>query len=189
VPLRDEPVDLPVTASRTAYRGRVWDVVEDRLDYNGHDIVRHYIAHPGASAIVAIDDDRRVLLIQQYRHPIRAREWEIPAGLSDVDGEDRLTGARRELAEEADLVAAHWESLGVFALSPGSSAELIEIFLATGLSAAGETFAREAEESDMRLEWVPLEDAVQGVREGRFANATLALGLLLAADRVRRREA
>ena len=189
MPLRDERADLPVAESHTGYRGRVWDVVEDRLDYNGHDIVRHYIAHPGASAIVAIDEEERVLLIQQYRHPIRTREWEIPAGLNDVAGEDHLTGAQRELAEEADLIAADWESLGTFALSPGSSAELIEIFLATGLSAAGETFAREAEESDMRLEWVPLEDAVQGVREGRFANATLALGLLLAADRVRRRGA
>lgn len=187
--LRDERVDIAVTETRTGYRGRVWDVVEDRLDYNGHDIVRHYIAHPGASAIVAIDDAERVLLIQQYRHPIRTREWEIPAGLSDVAGEDRLTGAKRELAEEADLLAERWESLGTFALSPGSSAELIELFLATGLSPSGETFAREAEESDMLLEWVPLEEALDGVREGRFANATLALGLLLAADRIRRRGA
>ncbi|WP_261166220.1 NUDIX hydrolase [Microbacterium sp. Marseille-Q6965] len=187
--LRDEPGGVPVLHSAVGYHGRVWDVVEDRIDYNGQELFRHYIAHPGAAAIVAIDDDERVLLIQQYRHPISSREWEIPAGLHDVAGEDHLAGAQRELAEEADLVAAHWESLGTFALSPGSSAERIDLYLATGLSPAPETFAREDEESDMRLEWVPLEEVLRAIREGRFGNATLALGVLLAADRIRSREA
>ncbi|MGV9770036.1 NUDIX domain-containing protein [Microbacterium sp. NPDC003461] len=187
--LHDEPGDIRVLDSAVGYRGRVWDVVEDRIDYNGRELVRHYIAHPGASAIVAIDDAERVLLIQQYRHPIASREWEIPAGLHDVAGEDHLAGAQRELAEEADLTAERWERLGTFALSPGSSAERIELYLATGLTPTAEAFAREDEESDMRLEWVPLEEALRAVREGRFGNATLALGVLLAADRIRSREA
>jgi len=189
VTLQDEPVVVPVVDTVVGYRGRVWDVHEDRISYNGEELVRHYIQHPGASAIVALDEDDRVLLIQQYRHPIRRREWEIPAGLHDVAGEDHLAGAQRELAEEADLVAARWEHLGTFALSPGSSAERIQLFLATELSPTGTAFAREAEEADMRIEWVPFGEALQAVREGRFQNATTALGLLMAADRIHRRGA
>lgn len=92
--LEDEPVDLEVTASDLVYEGRVWDVRSDTFRYNGDEIVRQYVDHPGAAAIVAIDDRGRVLLIQQYRHPIRHRDWEIPAGLLDVAGESPLETAR-----------------------------------------------------------------------------------------------
>lgn len=183
--LRDEPFAADLVERRTGYQGAVWDVVEDRFRYNDAELVRHYIAHPGAVAVVAIDDAERVALVQQYRHPIGARDWEIPAGLRDVDGEDPVDTAKRELAEEADLVADEWTLLGEFALSPGGTSERILIYLATGLAEAPEVFARDAEEADMRLERVPLDDALAAVREGRFANATTALGLLMAADRLR----
>lgn len=184
-PLRDEPFDVDIVETRTGYHGAVWDVAEDRFRYNGAELVRHYIAHPGAVAVVAIDDEGRVALVQQYRHPIRTRDWEIPAGLRDVDGEEPVDTAKRELAEEADLVADDWTLLGEFALSPGGNSERILIYLATGLSDAPEAFARDAEEADMRLERVPLDEALAAVREGRFANATTSLGLLMAADRMR----
>ncbi len=92
--LRDEPVEVEVTASETVYEGRVWDVRNDTFRYNGDELVRQYVDHPGAAAIVALDDDDRVLLIQQYRHPIRHRDWEIPAGLLDVEGESPLETAQ-----------------------------------------------------------------------------------------------
>ena len=105
---------------------------------------------------MAIDEDGRVLLIQQYRHPIRLRDWEIPAGLLDVAGESPLETAQRELVEEADLVAADWEPLLSIFTTPGGNDEVVHIFLARGLSPVGTAHAREAEEADIRIEWMPL---------------------------------
>ena len=185
--IRDEPFQVDVTESRRVFDGQVWDVREDRFRYNDHELVRHYIDHTGAVAVVALDDEDRVLLIQQYRHPIRTRDWEIPAGLLDVAGEDPLDAAKRELAEEADLVADHWEKLVSQAPSPGGSDEIIHIYLATGLSDAPEVFDRHSEEADLRLEWVPLADAVAAVLEGRLLNGAMMLGVLMTAEKLRRR--
>ena len=85
--LRDEPVEADVVGSDLVYEGRVWNVRSDTVRYGDGEMVRQYVEHPGAAAVVAIDDDGRVVLIQQYRHPIRSRDWEIPAGLLDVAGE------------------------------------------------------------------------------------------------------
>lgn len=184
--IRDEPFEVDVRDSRTVFDGRVWDVREDRFLYNDHELIRHYVDHTGAVAVVAIDDQERVLLIQQYRHPIRMRDWEIPAGLLDIEGEDPLDTAKRELAEEVDLAAEHWEKLARMAPTPGGSDEIIHIYLATGLSAAPEVFARDGEEADIRIAWVPIEEAVTAVLGGRVANGAMMLGVLLAAEKLRR---
>ncbi|HZU92362.1 MAG TPA: NUDIX hydrolase [Microbacterium sp.] len=181
--LRDEPFAPEVLQSDLVFAGRVWDVVSDRVAYGDGEMVRQYVKHTGAVAIVAIDDQDRVLLIQQYRHPIRHRDWELPAGLLDVEGEEPLLAAQRELAEEADLVAAHWEPLISSWTTPGGNDELIRIFLATGVEQAASVHDREDEEADIRLEWVPLADAVDAVLEGRMRNGILAIGLLAAARR------
>jgi ADP-ribose pyrophosphatase len=184
--LRDEPVDAEVIASDLVYEGRVWDVRSDTVRYGDGEIVRQYVAHPGAVAVVALDDDERVALIQQYRHPIRHRDWEIPAGLLDVEGEPPIDTARRELAEEVDLVAASVEPLLSIFTTPGGNDETVHIFLARGLSPAPHAHAREQEEADIRLEWMPLGDAVDAVLAGRMRNGILAAGVLAAAERARR---
>ncbi|MGN8554199.1 UNVERIFIED_CONTAM: NUDIX hydrolase [Microbacterium sp. SLM126] len=184
-PLADEPVSLEVTDSDLVYQGRVWDVRSDTVAYAGGQIVRQYVDHPGAAAIVAIDDADRVLLIQQYRHPIRHRDWEIPAGLLDVAGETPMQTAVRELAEEADLVADSWEPLVSIFTTPGGNDEVVHIFLARALSAAGEIHPREDEEADIRVEWVPLAEVIAGVLAGRLRNGILAVGALAAAERLR----
>ena len=155
--LRDEPVDLEVIESDLVYEGMVWDVRSETVRYGDGQIVRQFVDHPGAAAIVAIDDDERVLLIQQYRHPIRHRDWEIPAGLLDVAGESPLETAQRELQEEVDLVAADWQPLVSVFTTPGGNDEVVHLFLARGLSPVGHAHAREAEEADIRIEWVPLD--------------------------------
>ena len=184
--LRDEPLTVDVLSSDVAFEGRVWDIRSDTFLYNGDRVVRDYVDHPGAVAIVAMDDDGRVLLIQQYRHPIGHRDWEIPAGLLDVEGEPPAETAKRELAEEVDLVASDWEPLVSVFSTPGGSNEVIHLFLATGLSTAPHAHAREEEEVDIRIEWVPLADAVTAVLEGRMRNAILIMGVLTAAERLRR---
>jgi len=181
--LRDEPFDVEVTRSETVYNGYVWDVREDTFRYGNASLVRHYLDHTGAVAVVAIDDEGRVLLIQQYRHPIRMRDWEIPAGLLDVAGEDPQAAAARELAEEADLEADHWEDLGNFAVSPGGSEEFVRIFLATGVRSTGEVFDRDDEEADIRKAWVPVTEVLDGIAEGRLHNGIMTIGVLMAARR------
>lgn len=182
---RDEPFSPEVRESREVYRGAVWGIREDRVRYGDGEIVRQYLDHTGAAAVVAVDEERRVLLIQQYRHPIRQRDWELPAGLLDVAGEDPMDAARRELAEEADLTAEGWEPLVSTYTTPGSNSEIIHIYLATGLSPAAESFARTDEEADIRLAWVPLDEATDGVLAGRLRNGILAVGVLAAERRLR----
>jgi len=184
--LQDEPVDPDIVSSDVVYEGMVWDVRRDTFRYNGGELTREYVDHTGAAAIVAIDDEQRVLLIQQYRHPIRHRDWEIPAGLLDVTGESPLETAQRELKEEADLAASAWEPLVSIFTTPGGNDEVVHLFLARGLSPIGEAHAREAEEADIRIEWVPLQDAVTGVLEGRLRNGILTAGVLAAAEKLRR---
>src|SRR5206468_11802323 len=96
-----------------------WNVAKETFEYNDKPIVRELIDHPGAVAVLALDDEERVLLIRQYRHPIHARVWEIPAGILDMDGESPLVAAQRELGEEADLAAERWNVLVDFQNSPG----------------------------------------------------------------------
>jgi ADP-ribose pyrophosphatase len=184
--LRDEPVDPEVLSSELVYEGAVWNVRSDTVRYNDGEIVRQYVEHTGAAAVVALDDEGRMLLIQQYRHPIRHRDWEIPAGLLDVPGEPALAAAQRELAEEADLEASSWEPLISMFSTPGGNDEIVQVFLARGVRTIAEAHAREAEEADIRMEWVPLEEVVTAVLDGRMRNSILMAGAFAAAERLRR---
>lgn len=184
--LRDEAYEAPVVASHLVHAGRVWDVVSDTVAYDGGEMVREYVRHPGAVAVVALDDAERVVLIQQYRHPIREREWELPAGLLDVDGEPPEETAKRELAEEVDLVAHRWQPLLSFRTTPGSNDEILHVFLARDLAAAPRAFERSDEEADMRVERMPLADVIDALLAGRMRNGILATGALAAAEVLRR---
>lgn len=180
-PIADEPAtDVVVHDSRELVAGHVWDIRRDRFDFNGQVLERDFMDHPGAVAVLALDEHDRVLMFQQYRHPIAHRDWEIPAGLMDVAGESGLTGAKRELAEEADLEATDWSLLLDMFLSPGGSSEAIRVFLARGLSEAVHDFVREGEEAELVPTWVPLSDAVAAVLDGRVKNG-LTVGAVLAA--------
>ena len=182
--LSDERVEVEIVDTELVYEGRVWDVRSDTFRYGEGEIVRQYVDPPGAAAVVAVDDEGRVLLIQQYRHPIRRRDWEIPAGLLDVEGEEPLETARRELAEEVDLEAERWESLVSIFTTPGGNDEVVHLFLARGLRSVGTPHDREDEEADIRQEWMPLGQAVEGVLAGRFRNGILAVGVLAASHRL-----
>ncbi|MFV0372513.1 NUDIX domain-containing protein [Microbacterium sp.] len=179
-PLTDELTAAAVLDSETVFRGRVWNIRRDRVQYGDQTIVREYMDHTGAVAVLALDDDDRMLLIKQYRHPVRARDWEIPAGLLDVADEDALGAAQRELAEEADLVADRWAVLSEFYTTPGGSDEAIRIYLARGLRASHEIFARTDEEADIEVRWVALDEVVDAVLDRRLQNPSLVVGALAA---------
>lgn len=181
--LRDEHGSAPVSSSQTVFSGAVWDVRRDRLRLDGQEVAREYVAHPGAVAILAVREDRgepEIFLVQQYRHPVGARDWEIPAGLLDVEGEDPVLAAQRELAEEGDLRAERWEELLAFTTSPGGLDEVIRVYLATGLSDVppGQRHQREHEEAGMPCGWVPLPQAVAAVLGGAVRNAPMMLSVL-----------
>jgi 8-oxo-dGTP pyrophosphatase MutT (NUDIX family) len=178
--LHDDDYPVNVVSSEIAFEGKVWNIRRDVLEYGNEQITREFMDHTGAVAILALDDEDRVLLIKQYRHPIGTRDWEIPAGLLDIDGESPVIGAQRELAEEADLVATEWSLLSDFYTSPGGSNEVIRIYLARGLSAANEEFDRTDEEFDIEKRWVPLDEAVAAVLERAIGNSILTIALLTA---------
>jgi ADP-ribose pyrophosphatase len=178
--LNDQPFRPEIVSSETAFEGKIWNVRRDVFRYNGDEITREYVDHTGAVAVLALDDDGRVLLIRQYRHPVRHRDWEIPAGLLDQDGERPLLAAQRELGEEADLEAEEWNVLADVFTSPGGNDEAIRIYLARGIRSTGSAFAREAEEADIEVRWVPLDEAVDAVLQRRVHNAPLIIALLAA---------
>ncbi|WP_120520536.1 NUDIX domain-containing protein [Arthrobacter celericrescens] len=181
----DTPSPRRLLSSSKVYEGRIWDVVSDAFELaeDTGTLVRDYIDHPGAVAVLPMNDDGDILLLKQYRHPVGMDLWEIPAGLLDIEGEDFVVGAARELAEEADLQAAEWNVLADFFNSPGSSSEAIRIYLARGLSDVpeAERHVRTDEEAEIELAWVSLDDAVAAVLEGRLHNPSAVVGILAAA--------
>lgn len=182
--LRDVAGERPVVDSRVVHEGMVWDVVRETVELgDAGTVTREFVRHPGAVSVVVLDDDDRVLLLRQYRHPAGGELWEPPAGLLDVPGEDLLAAAQRELAEEADLVAASWWVLADYLSTPGGSDEGLRVFLARDLSTVPDhaRHAREAEEADMVAVWVPLDDAVTAVLAGRLRNPSTVIGVLAAA--------
>lgn len=177
--LADQPVDYPAYAREVVFRGAVWNVCRETVDLpEAAGLTRDFVDHTGAVGVAAVDDEDRILLIQQYRHPIRQRDWEIPAGLLDVQGEDPLLAAQRELGEEADLQARSWAVLADQLSSPGGLSEVLRIYLARDLAESASDFVREGEEAGLVLRWTPLDEAFAAVREGRIGNATAQLAIL-----------
>ena len=173
----------PIIDTELAFAGKVWDIRRDTFSFgqgdSRHEVVREYVDHTGAVAVLVMDADDRVLLINQYRHPIGEREWELPAGLLDVAGEPPLQAAQRELAEEVDLAASDWSELITFHTTPGGSNETLIIFTATGL-AATPTFDRTDEEAEIIVRWAPLAEVVEAVLAGRLRNSILIVAVLAA---------
>jgi 8-oxo-dGTP pyrophosphatase MutT (NUDIX family) len=170
-----------VLSSRTAYVGKVMALRVDEVGMpGGRHAVREVIEHPGAVAVVALDDEERVTLIHQYRHPVRRRLWELPAGLLDVHGEDPLITARRELAEEAGLAARDWSVLVDVSPSPGFTDESIRVYLARELSPVDRLADTGDEEADLVVQRFALADAVRMVLAGEIVNSSTVGGILAA---------
>lgn len=174
----------PVTARKELAAGDIASFRRDTVRMPGGQLVdRDVVEHPGAVAVVAIDETGQVLLIRQYRHAVGGQLWELPAGLRDVDGEPPLHTAQRELLEEAGYRAADWQVLADVYTSPGISSERLRIYLARGLTEVPEAergYEPEHEEAHLMIEWAELDTVVSRLLSGDLHNGVLAIGVLAA---------
>ncbi len=177
----DVPTEWPIRSHEVLGEGAVSDYVDDVVATpDGAEMHRQYLLHPGAVAVIALDDADRVVVVRQYRHPVGFQLIEPPAGLLDADGESWLAAAQRELAEEAMLAADDWRLLIDMFTSPGCNSESIRFFLARGLRDVPrpDGFVVEHEELHMEICLVPLADLVDGIYAGRVQSPSLVAGVL-----------
>ena len=180
----DSPDRFPVAGSRLHFSGSVIAVrTDDVVMPDGQAVPRDVVEHPGAVGVIALDESDRVLLLQQYRHPPSRLLWEPPAGLLDEPGEAPHVTAARELYEEAGYRAARWDLLLDAFTSPGMTDEAVRIYLARELTEvpAEDRHVGQHEEADMPVSWLPLEEAVGAILQGRIHNPLAIMGILAAA--------
>lgn len=181
--IADVPHAWPVVGTRDLHRD-AWVVAlrEDLVQRPGHPeetFARLVVEHPGAVVVLAVDDEDRVCCIRQYRHAGGAMFIELPAGLRDSEGEDPQVTAARELEEEVELRAEHWRPLLTLYPTAGITDELHHLFLARGLTHSSRgSFELHAEEADLEQLWVPFEDLLDAVLEGRVREGPLAAAVL-----------
>lgn len=172
--------DFETVASETLYVGKIFALRADDVRMPGGNVARREVVeHYGAVAVLAMDEDRNIALVYQYRHPFGRRLWELPAGLLDLGGEPPHLTAARELEEEAGLAATDWRVLVDLDSAPGFSDESVRIYLATGLTDVGRPEAHD-EEADLVLRWFSLDEAVRMVLAGEIVNSLAAGGILAA---------
>ena len=163
----------------TIYDGKIIRVEKWRVSLpDGREAAREVVIHKGAAAIVPVDAQGMVTLVRQHRVALDTFTWEIPAGKLDSVSEDPLDCAKRELEEETGLRAANWRRLSHVITTPGFCTEQISIYLATELS---QHEAHADQDEFLRLQKMPLDEAVNRVMAGEFRDAKTCLGLLMAA--------
>ena len=178
--IEDAAESWPVVSSEPLLRNWLITVRSDKVRVPDDQYAeRTVVTHPGAVAILALDDAQRVLMIRQYRHPVGRLLWEIPAGLRDTGGETPLQTAQRELLEETGYRASQWHTLVDYFSSPGYTTERIRIFLARDVEQAADNgYVREQEEKYIVADWVPLEEAVRLALSGKLHNGPAIVAVL-----------
>jgi ADP-ribose pyrophosphatase len=162
---------------RQVFLGKVIDVGVEEVELPSGQLVElEIIRHPGGAAAVALDGDGRVCLLRQYRHAGGGWLWELPAGKIDP-GEGPFGTARRELEEEAGVVAEDWTDLGAMISSPGVFTEVIHLYLARGLQPAGHEHERD---EVIEIHWLPLTQALDWCADGTIQDAKTLIGLFRA---------
>ena len=166
-----------VIASNHVHTGRVIAVSTEILRYaNGREYALDFVRHPGAAAVVAVDELNRVCFVRQYRHGIEDFMWEIPAGKLDP-GEAPDACAVRELAEETGVTARSWTMMGIYVPAPSIFTEVIHLYLARGLVIG--TATPDVDE-ELDVAWLPLGDALAKVQRGEWNDGKTAMALMRA---------
>ena len=163
-------------SSEMKFDGKLIKVTYDIADVDGKEAWREVVHHPGASAVVAIDEDNRIIMEKQFRYALNDYLLEIPAGKLDA-GEDPLVCAKRELEEETGIIASEWISLGTIATSPGFCNEVIHLYVAKGLS-KGEIHWDEDEY--VEVERYTFDELLQRIKDEQIKDSKSLSALLLA---------
>lgn len=180
---KDQPNAVKVTSGSVVYQGKIWDVRRETFDFGDQSLTRDFIDHPGAVAVLAINELDQVLMIRQYRHPVGEFLWEIPAGLLDVEGESELLAAERELLEETGYRAASIEPLLSYYTSPGGSSELKRIFVAQNLEFVGRPADLEGEERELIIDWISFDQVLEAVLRSEIKNPSAVVAILAMAQK------
>jgi ADP-ribose pyrophosphatase len=172
---------MKITATREAYRCRLFSVTEDEaIDLKtGFKIKRAVVRHRGSAVMMAVDEEKRILLVRQYRLPAGRYLWELPAGSVDP-GEKPLQTARRELVEETGYRARTWRKLSSFFPSPGFVAERMTIFLATDLTAGTAT---PMDDERIETRWFTPREVADMIATGKIEDAKTIIGFLTWSNR------
>lgn len=167
---------------KTVHEWAMWSLVRGEFtDPDGSSFVRTFVLSPGAVGVVALRDDvrRHVVLVRQYRPALHRTTLEVPAGMRDMEGEDTLVTAQRELREEVGLEAESWVRLGKHVSAPGISDSSVELYLARTLREVPHD-RHGPEEQHMTVVEIPLDEAIAMVADGRIDDAKTVIGLLMA---------
>jgi 8-oxo-dGTP pyrophosphatase MutT (NUDIX family) len=166
-----------INKSVALHKGRVFTLLKENVTLdNGVTVDLDVIRHPGASAVVPLSNDNKVLLIKQFRHAVGDYIWEIPAGTLDPD-ETYLECAKRELVEETGFSAKKWRKLGEIIPVPGYSDERIQIFLATELAPAEQNLDKD---EVLAVHEIRMDDAIDMIRKGAILDGKTITGLFMA---------
>lgn len=163
-------------SSEMKFDGKLIKVTYDVAEVNGKEAWREVVHHPGASAVVAIDDDGRIIMEKQFRYALNDYLLEIPAGKLDA-GEDPLVCAKRELEEETGIIASEWISLGTIATSPGFCNEVIHLYVAKGLSKGKIHWD---EDEYVEVERYTFDELLQRIKDETIKDSKTLSALLLA---------
>lgn len=166
---------MKLTASKEVYRCKLFWVTEDEAVEDDFKISRSVVRHRGSAVMMAVDEKKRVLLVQQYRLPALKKLWELPAGKVD-EGETVLQAAKRELVEETGYRAKTWKKLTSFFPSPGYVEEKMTIFLATDLT---EGEAQPMDDERIEKRWFTRKELDDLIRAGKIEDGKTLVGYLL----------
>jgi ADP-ribose pyrophosphatase len=176
-----------VLKSERRHTGKVFNLIVDEIEYSsGNRSIREIAEHPGGAVIVPLFDDRSILLVHQYRYPIKGRVYELPAGKLDA-AEDPLSCAARELEEETGYMAGSWKKLTAIYTTPGFCSEQLHIFLATNLRLSPSGQHLEEGELDLEVKRIPFQRAVEMIERGEIVDGKTICGILLAERLTRQR--
>ena len=182
--MSDDKLIEKKVSSENVFDGVLLHVKKDVVELpNGHQAPREWIKHPGASAVIPLLPDGNIILVKQFRYPVNRVTIEIPAGKLDIEGEDPIICAQRELSEETGYTAGRIWKLTTIATTVGFSNEWIHLYAAEDLKSG-----RQHTDADEFINYikVPLTEAIKWIDEGKIFDSKSIIAILLLAKELKK---
>lgn len=172
--------NLKILKSEQRYTGKVFNLVVDEVEYpSGNKGIREVAQHPGGAVTIPLLEDGTIMLVRQFRYPLKQYLYELPAGKLNI-GEDPKLCAARELEEETGYSAGSLRKLTSIYTTPGFCNEQLHIFLATKLRQSSRGQRLEEGELDLTIEKIPFPQAIAMIERGEIVDSKTICGILLA---------